>query len=211
LLGHRGARASRHVPENTLASFELCLAHGCDGFEFDVRQSSDGVAVVCHDPVSAGLPIARTPAHVLDLPTLDSILGQFSSRAFLDIELKVCGLESQVVEALRAQVPQEEYVVSSFLVEALRTVHQLDPAIPLGFLFDRHHQACPEDISITWLIPHFKLVSPGLVEQVHAQGKKIMVWTVNDAGQMRMFAEWGVDSIISDDPQLLVRSVGEAH
>ena len=48
-LGHRGARAVRQIPENTLASFELCLQHGCDGFEFDVRLSADGQAVICHD------------------------------------------------------------------------------------------------------------------------------------------------------------------
>src|SRR5450755_4596674 len=49
LLGHRGARASRHLPENTLASFELCLEQGCDGFEFDVHCSSDKQGVICHD------------------------------------------------------------------------------------------------------------------------------------------------------------------
>src|SRR6266481_4375454 len=41
LLGHRGARASRHIPENTVASFELCLQHGCDGFTFGARAFLD--------------------------------------------------------------------------------------------------------------------------------------------------------------------------
>ncbi len=60
LLGHRGARASRQIPENSLASFELCLQHGCDGFEFDVRRSADGVAVICHDAAVGGVEIANT-------------------------------------------------------------------------------------------------------------------------------------------------------
>ena len=38
------------VPENTFASFDLALEHGCDGFEFDVRLTGCGRAVVCHDP-----------------------------------------------------------------------------------------------------------------------------------------------------------------
>ena len=46
LLGHRGARVGKSIPENTLASFDLALASGCDGFEFDVRLTADGQAVV---------------------------------------------------------------------------------------------------------------------------------------------------------------------
>ena len=51
LLGHRGAR--RVAPENTFFAFDKALRAGCDGFEFDVRLSSDGRGVVCHDPISA--------------------------------------------------------------------------------------------------------------------------------------------------------------
>jgi glycerophosphoryl diester phosphodiesterase len=39
------------------------------------------------------------------------------------------------------------------------------------------------------------------VEQVHAAGKKVMVWTVNRAERMREFAAWGVDAIISDETE----------
>ena len=49
VIGHRGASA--YAPENTLASFHRADELGVDAFEFDVRASSDGVAVVFHDPV----------------------------------------------------------------------------------------------------------------------------------------------------------------
>jgi glycerophosphoryl diester phosphodiesterase len=58
LLGHRGA--SKYAPENTLAAFDLALKHGCDGFEFDVRYTSDGTTVLCHDPFLNGLEIGET-------------------------------------------------------------------------------------------------------------------------------------------------------
>jgi glycerophosphoryl diester phosphodiesterase len=57
-----------------------------------------------------------------------------------------------------------------------------------------------------WVIPQFKLADRELVEQVHAAGKKIMVWTVNRAERMRDFGAWGVGAIISDETELLVRS-----
>ncbi len=47
VIGHRGA--SGDAPENTLAAFELALAQGADGIEFDVHLSRDNVPVVIHD------------------------------------------------------------------------------------------------------------------------------------------------------------------
>ena len=47
IFGHRGAAGE--APENTLAAFELALAQGADGIEFDVRLSADGEPVVIHD------------------------------------------------------------------------------------------------------------------------------------------------------------------
>jgi len=46
-IAHRGAAGE--APENTLAAFELALAQGADGIEFDVRFSADGEPVVIHD------------------------------------------------------------------------------------------------------------------------------------------------------------------
>jgi glycerophosphoryl diester phosphodiesterase len=206
LLGHRGARASRHVPENTLQSFELCLQHGCDGFEFDVRRAADGAPVICHDPAKGGREIAVSLSEYLFLPTLEGVLRHFSARAFLDIELKVAGLESQLISALRAHPTQMGFVVSSFLPEVLSAVHQRDAAIPLGFLYEGQEEPQPA-LPLAYLVPHFTLVNRELVEEAHASGRKIMTWTVNRVDDMRRFADWGVDAIISDDTEFLVRTL----
>lgn len=225
LLGHRGARASRDIPENTLASFELCLEQGCDGFEFDVRRSADGQAVVCHDASTRGLKIAETAGKDLGLPTLEEVLQRFSTRAFLDVELKDAGLETQTLTALRATPPQKGYVVSSFLPEVLSAIHALDGGVGLGLLCEKREQlrmerrafrtakrhpagrartsVSPHEGATTWVIPRVDLVNRALVEELHAAGKKVMVWTVNRADEMRRLAEWGVDAIVSDETELL--------
>ena len=205
LLGHRGARASRNIPENTLESFELCLQHGCDGFEFDVRRSADGQAVVCHDPRSRGMIIAETLAEALALPTLVEVLREFAGRAFLDIELKVAGLERETITLLREHSPPKGYMVSSFKPEVLTAMHGFDPAVPLGFICDRRDELvrwC--ELPVACVIPQCALADQTLIEQIQASGKKVMVWTVNRQDQMRRFARLGVDAVISDETELVM-------
>jgi glycerophosphoryl diester phosphodiesterase len=43
-----------------------------------------------------------------------------------------------------------------------------------------------------------RLVTPALVERVHAMGKHIHVWTVDEAAQMHQLLDLGVDGIVSD-------------
>ena len=107
---------------------------------------------------------------------------------------------------MRAHPPGKGFVVSSFLPEVLTAVSGLDKSIPLGFLFDQPNQVEPVGIAAAWMIPHFTLLTRELVEDVHGSGGKIMTWTVNRADEMRQFAAWGVDAIISDDTELLVRT-----
>src|SRR5713226_3803990 len=107
LLGHRGARASTGIPENTFASFDLALEHGCGGFEFDVRRAACGSALVCHDPKVGKITIARTQASQLpQLPRLHDVIQRYGQRAFLNIDLKVKDLESQALAALGECPPE---------------------------------------------------------------------------------------------------------
>src|ERR1700719_2678071 len=131
LVGHRGARSEKSIPENTPASFDLALAQGCDGFEFDVRLTADRQAAVCHDATFRGLKMAESSAQELALPLLRDVLNRYESTAFLDVELKVPGLEQITRDLLQKLSPARGVVVSSFLPEVLRAIHDLDTTIPL--------------------------------------------------------------------------------
>src|SRR5438270_13153556 len=97
LLGHRGARAVTSLPEASIASFDRALRDGSDGFECDVRRTSDHAVVLAHDPQASGIEIASSPASRLgQLALLEDVLVRYRERAFLDIELKVPGLEESV-------------------------------------------------------------------------------------------------------------------
>jgi glycerophosphoryl diester phosphodiesterase len=207
LLGHRGARASTSVSENTPASFDLALEHGCDGFEFDVRLMGCGRSVVCHDAKVDGVTVSRATADQLrHLPLLEDVLQRYQ-RAFLDIELKVPGLESKVLNSLREFRLEEDYVVSSFLPEVVKGLKTRSARIQAGIICDKPGPlACWRETIVEYVIPHYSLVTPELVQEVHREGSKLLAWTVNAREVMLSLADWGVDGIISDDTELLVKT-----
>jgi glycerophosphoryl diester phosphodiesterase len=226
LLGHRGAR--HHAPENTLAAFDLALQHGCDGFEFDVRLTRDHRAVICHDLLYRGLSVEKSvyrelsrrgerslagaPAQSPSLvPCLDDVVKAYCARAYLDIELKVSGLEKATVQTLaQHKPPAERFVVTSFFPEILRELRSRSPRVPIGFITDnRKHIAAWEkldaELRLQVVAAHHKLVTGALLDEVHAAGKQLFVWTVNRERQMLQLADMGVDALISDDTELLGR------
>lgn len=206
LLGHRGTRVSTTAAENSLAAFDLALQLGCDGFEFDVRRTACGAAVICHDEKVQGVSVAQAEsAQLQSLPCLGDVLARYATRAFLDIELKVPGLESDTLVALREHPPERGYVVSSFLPEVLRELRLRSAEISLGFICDQKKVLdLWRELPVEFVIPKHPLITSQLVRAVHEAGKTILTWTVNDKKTLVRLADWGVDGIISDDPQLLV-------
>ncbi len=220
LLGHRGVRAhglnrlTGDLPEeNSLPAFEYALAHGCDGFEFDVRHTRDSRNVLWHDPEWQGLEVAATDYSVLAdrngarLPLLEDVLRLFGHRAWLDVELKVSGGEESVIAALRSTPPGRGVIVSSFFPDVLERMRELAPELPLGFICDRDEAiAVWREMPIQVLLPHFSLIQKNLIAEVHQSGLQIMAWTVNDSRKMKELAEWTIDGLISDDPRLLYQT-----
>ena len=201
LLGHRGAR--KYASENTLTAFDLALEHGCDDLEFDLRCTADRRSVICHDAKLRGVEIARTDFGDLRAPCLDDVFARFAETAFLDVELKTAGLDDEVLSAIVAHRPRR-YFVSSFLPEILLSLEARSAGVPLGYICDeRKKLAIWNDLPLRYLVPNQKLVTRELVEEAHAAGLQVHVWTVNDAPAMRKFAELGVDGLISDDTRLL--------
>jgi glycerophosphoryl diester phosphodiesterase len=137
-LAHRGDW--RRAPENTIEAIEAALAvPGCDGVEFDVRLSADGVPVLLHDETLAR--VQRRPERVdqvtardledLGVPSLADALAAIPHRVQLDVELK--GRHDRVVvEVLAAGRGPGlvNAVVSSFDPDTLERVAGLAPAWP---------------------------------------------------------------------------------
>jgi glycerophosphoryl diester phosphodiesterase len=215
LLGHRGART--WAPENTIAAFDLALGHRAQGFEFDVRCTRDRRLVLCHDPKFHRLVIRRhtlkqlqeaiqSPAHTP--PLLEEILDQYARTAFLNIEVKVRGIEDLVARAVKRTRPHQ-YFISSFLPGVIRKLHSFDHSLVLGMLAQTSWQLRRwRRLPVHYVVPHYRLLSRRLVAKLHGAGKVVVTWTVNERKQMLRVAAMGVDGIISDDTKALVETLG---
>lgn len=224
LLGHRGCRGE--FTENTFAAFDHAIASGCDGFELDVRRTSDSIPVIWHDARLRGrfisgqtfgslqekcLIAGRLPRRPeFELRQLEEVLDRYAHVGWIDIELKVRGLEAQVAALMQRYRPARGFVISSFLPPVLVELHRIDPGLPLAYIFARMPRArvwrgLPP---IEYVKPSARLVTAKRVRHFHAEGKKVLVWRVNHPSTMRRLVEAGADGIIACDPALLVTTLG---
>lgn len=215
LLGHRGARL--YAPENTTAAFDLSLKHGVDGFEFDVRCTRSKESIVCHDGRFNRMVVRKNTLEQIHAkcsldgkpPCLEDVLELYSRKTFLNIEVKVRGMEQVVVQAIKRFPPQRGYFISSFLPSVVRKLHDLDPSLVLGAISKSYwHLRRWKALPVSYVVPHHGLLTPKLVDELHAAGKTVVTWTVNDSRRMLRAAAMGVDGIISDDTKLLVETLG---
>ena len=138
------------------------------------------------------------------LSCLEEVLARYAHVAWMDIELKVRGLEAQVVELVRRYGPARGFVLSSFRRPVLLELHRIDPKLPLAFIFDRMpREKTWRGLPVQFVKPIAQLVTSARVRQFHAAGMKVLTWTVNHPSEMRRLSEAGVDGMIGDDPVLL--------
>jgi glycerophosphoryl diester phosphodiesterase len=162
-----------------------------------------------HDPNLRDVVIADFTAERLfalqnSIPQMWQVFERYVSSAYLNVELKVVGLEERVVELLEVYPPKRGYMVSSFLPESIRAMHSKGPDVPVGYIC-RRKDLLPQwrNLPITHVIPHYTLITPALLAELHDAGMKVFAWTVNEREDMLRMAELGVDGIISDDTRLL--------
>ena len=91
----------------------------------------------------------------------------------------------------------------------MRKLHAIDSTLVLGTLAQTRWQLRRwNKLPAAYVVPHYRLLSPRLIEKFQAAGKTVVTWTVNDPRRMLRAAAMGVDGIISDDTKLLVETLG---
>jgi len=225
-IAHRGA--GKLAPENTLAAFRLGASYGYRAFECDVKLSADGVPFLLHDDTlertTSGTGRAGDRGWA-ELGRLDA--GSWHGRLFagepiaslgsvaafcqrngfaLDLEIKPTpGFEDQtgraVGEWVRTHWRGTPPLLSSFRPDALAGARATAPDLPRALLLDSLWPGCMDmasSLDCVAVITQHELMDATLSAQIHAAGRRAMVYTVNDEARAAELLAIGIDGIVTD-------------
>lgn len=155
------------------------------------------------------------------VPTLTEVFETIGKRAIINVELTNYstprdGLADSVCELVKRFGFQNRVLFSSFLPSNLKRTRRLLPETPRGLLafkswmgwWSRSFGFAFGDYQA--LNPHLRDTTPQQIARVHRMNRRILVYTVNIAEDMRRLISWGVDGIITDDPELAMEVLSES-
>ncbi|MFB8353755.1 glycerophosphodiester phosphodiesterase [Streptomyces niveus] len=160
------------------------------------------------------------------VPTLKQYLDAVDeNRQKLLLEIKAPelypGIEKDILRVLRAEGwldrahVRNKLVIQSFGAASVRAVHEQRPDVTTGFLGTPAVADLPSYAAFTDQInPTHSSLTAEYVSAVHrlkgAHGKRLQVntWTVNDAAGALRVAGFGVDGIITNNPDVVRDAVG---
>lgn len=153
------------------------------------------------------------------LPNLEQALELVRGKALVNIEIKeevvsdriAGGITERVIELVCAADMRAEVILSSFEPRAMAQAREIDPEIARASLFNRkiHRRMLPsevmDEVGAVVFSPSLKRVSPEMISDVHASGRVITVYTVNEPAAMRRMIALGVDGMFTDHPDVLLQ------
>jgi glycerophosphoryl diester phosphodiesterase len=122
---------------------------------------------------------------------------------------------AEFVALVMAEIKQHklkgDFYISSFDPAILQVVHQKHPDVQIGLLVE-NSAALHENLKTLGFkpgiySPYFQLINEELIAELHAQQIRLNTWTVNNTEDMKKLVELGVDGIITDYPDRLVKLI----
>ncbi|MCE2572235.1 glycerophosphodiester phosphodiesterase family protein [Motilimonas eburnea] len=231
IIGHRGVKA--HAPENTLAGFSLAAEMELQWIEIDTTLCGSGECVVLHDDTLArcsngqGQVIQHRLAELNQLdagswfsaqfqgepiPSLQHALAHIDKLGLgLNLEIKTYQHSPNVMaQAVYQELQRANFsrplLVSSFCHQTLAALHQLDPTLAIGVLFEalpRDWLTIAQSLNAISIHCDADLLSQEQAQQISTAGYPLLCYTVNHLEQAKKLWSWGVNSVFSDDPLAL--------
>jgi glycerophosphoryl diester phosphodiesterase len=223
-IGHRGAMG--HAPENTLLSIRKALSLGTPCIEMDVY-NVDGHLVVFHDS-----RLERTTngmGYLLDqrfddlrtlnagkgekIPTLKEAFEAIQLKAGVNIELKGPDTAGPVVKFIykmrKTGWRNDLLLVSSFNHRELSLVRRLDPEIKLGAMMmglPVDDAAFGESLGAYSVHLSLEFIDLRFVQDAHARGLRVFVFTVDHLEDIEKIREMGVDGVFTNYPERVLKN-----
>jgi glycerophosphoryl diester phosphodiesterase len=153
------------------------------------------------------------------IPTLEEVFETVGSRLYMNVELTnyatpLDHLVPEVVKLVKKFGLEQRVLFSSFFPNNLLKAAQLLPEARRGLLAWAGWMGWParafgfRSNVYGALHPHLSNATLGLVNRVHAAGKRVHVWTVNAPDDIKRLVDLGVDGLFTDDPALALKILG---
>ena len=157
----------------------------------------------------------------VQLATLDEALKALPGMRF-NIDLK--SQEDEIVPAyldvIRSNHAEDRVCTASFHLNNLRRLRSAAPdmltsvstleVIPLLIRQKMHMLPSSFSRKVIFQVPvkqyGISVVTPSFVREMHRRDAVVMVWTINDRKDMEHLYSIGVDTIMTDDPRLLIET-----
>lgn len=114
------------------------------------------------------------------------------------------------------QAQLETYcTIQSFDIRTLQYLHRKYPNQKTALLIEeddpRSLAAQLSELGFTPAVysPHFSLLNPSRIRELHEQQIQVIPWTVNEPKDMRRMLDWNVDGLITDYPNRLNEVMAE--
>ena len=228
IIAHRGASGLIKF-DNSIESFRKAIEIGVDMVEFDVRRTKDKRFIVYHDPKLDGEAISSltydeiqeiTDEKGYKVPRVEDVILLCKDKIGLDIELKEEGYEQEVIKLVKGHLDYEEFVMKSFSDKTVNTIHEYDTNIKTGLLLGveepekkirtRLSELFPKNrlrkCKANFVSPNHQLLKLMFLKRMNFCDMDVYVWTVNNASMMRLLFKKGVEGIITDRPDLAVKT-----
>ena len=144
------------------------------------------------------------------VPTLDEILDRFGAQIPFNLELKRAtdsdydGLEAQALKSVKARGLLARTLWSSFYDSVLGRLRALEPDARLALLISARYPIRilerARDLGAEAINPEASIVSAALVDDAHAAGLGVYVFTVDDPEEMQRLLALGVDGLFTNHP-----------
>ena len=221
VCAHRGVSSDHR--ENTLEAFHAAVQQEADSIELDVWLTKDNQLAIHHDKTCEGIDIEGSTLERLPnfVPTLNDVLNNFKTIP-LNIELKISPftdlqrLAERVVYELNGKITSSPLLVSSFNLEILQNLRKYSRRIRLGYLTaqeDWERSKLFEMVTennFQAVHPHYSLVSEDFMDISKENEVEVNVWTVNEQSAVARQVNLGVNSIITDEVQMVKAFIKES-
>lgn len=217
VIGHRGAKGL--APENTLVAFQKAIDCGVDEIETDIRVTSDGIAVLVHDPnvpskIANKIEVVNASydellaAHA-NLVTLDELIRFVDQRVPLCLEVKpevaVRPVISVIEEFLKLGWKDSDFVFASYDYDILQALHAAFPdckTVVIEHFWGTRAIHRARSLGTKRITLNHRALWFGFVWLTSRAGYQLAPYTMNNATKVRRWNRFGMYGCITDFPDM---------